>query len=55
MIVSANVDYRSSSCLSRLIPMGYRTLSGADTFARNTHTSCRSFLWPALSRRILNG
>jgi hypothetical protein len=35
MFLSANVDYRSASCLSRLIPMGYPTLSGADTFARN--------------------
>jgi hypothetical protein len=35
MIPSANVDYRSASCLSRLIPRGYRTLSEVDTFARN--------------------
>jgi len=35
MIVSANVDYHSASCLSRLIPRGYRTLSEVDTFTRN--------------------
>ncbi len=35
MIPSANVDYRSASCLARLIPRGYRNLSEVDTFARN--------------------
>ena len=35
MILAANVDYRSASSLSRLIPMGYGSLSEVDTFARN--------------------
>jgi hypothetical protein len=35
MFLSANVDYRSASCLSRLIPRGYGSLSEVDTFPRN--------------------